>query len=240
MRLHTVFHGTIPKSSRSDDPNEDVVCPEGLPEYIQRVALSDGASESYDSLTLAQILCANWLESTPPRLRLKKVLKEFERRSELEGLGWAKAAAYARGSFATFLGVDLQKGNLTVLAIGDTMMFLHNPNSDLCTGMPYESLDQVPSRPLLVSSVRSQNTFYRPGQIKNFCRKFTVTPGTTILMMTDALGLWFLSQKTPDANTILKRLQNQVDFESFVLETRAANKIKDDDTTLIHLEVANE
>jgi hypothetical protein len=171
---------------------------------------------------------------------LKAVLREFEQRSDLSNLGWARMAAYERGSFATLLGISLIDKALSVEAIGDSMALIRDPASSLKRFLPYDHVDEVPSRPVLVSSIPSQNIYYRRATLSAHRWSFDVSPGTTVLAMTDALGLWLLGNADSSGGSALDHIRDQSAFESFVTGAREEKRMKDDDTTLVHLEVVDE
>jgi hypothetical protein len=64
-------------------------------------------------------------------------------------------------------------------------------------------------------------------------------PGDLILLMTDALAAWFLAEaelrRRPWA--LLERLDTQEDFETFVDLMRAGRAMRNDDVTLLKVEV---
>jgi len=94
----------------------------------------------------------------------------------------------------------------------------------------------VPPRPTLISSVRKDNTFYKPSILKDKHYSLNPKEGTHLFLMTDALALWAL--KKPKKNIkILFGIRNTADFERFVERERFQQRMKDDDTTLIHLQV---
>jgi hypothetical protein len=237
MHLECRLCETVPKSSRLED-NEDII---GLPastNNITRVALCDGASESYNSKALAEILKRRWMDGRIkiPSLGLKGILEDFNKEVDKSKLGWAQAAAFERGSFSTFLGLEFIQNTLRIFAIGDTMACVIEKAPYGIKFYPYNNLSEVPKKPILLSSIRKDNSFYKPSILKG--KHYSIIPkeGTHIFLMTDALALWTL--KKPKKNIkILFSIRNTADFERFVESERFKNRIKDDDTTFIHLQV---
>ena len=238
MHLECRLCETVAKSSRLDDLNEDIFDLSPLDQDSSRIVLCDGASESYNSRALAEILCKRWIDGriNIPKLGLKGILKDFNTEVDKSKLGWAQAAAFERGSFRTFLGVEFIQGTLKIFAIGDTMACVVKKAPQTIKFYPYDKIDEVPPRPTLISSVRNNNTFYKPSILKDKCSSIHLKEGEHIFLMTDALALWAL--KKPIKNIrILFGIRNTADFEGFVENERFNHRMKDDDTTLIHLQV---
>src|SRR5690349_5775286 len=101
--MYVAFQGSIPKDEQYPGENEDVLRGNTR---LNRLALSDGASESFDSKTWAGILAARQVNDavlTPTWVDAAVGL--YWEHYPPETLSWSKLAAFERGSFATLLGI---------------------------------------------------------------------------------------------------------------------------------------
>src|ERR1035437_11159350 len=105
--MYVAFSGSIPKDDQYASDNEDA-----LEIGPSRLAISDGASESFDSRSWAGILVSRFLadHSCSPAW-VEEAVALYERLYAGQTLTWSKLAAYERGSFATLLGVDCSTVN---------------------------------------------------------------------------------------------------------------------------------
>jgi hypothetical protein len=112
------FFGSIPKLPGDADRNEDAFT--WSPER-SALALSDGASESFDSRLWARILVRLFV--LKPVLSVSRVdlaIMAYTRRHDPQSMSWSRQAAFDRGSYATLLGVAVspELDQARVLAIG--------------------------------------------------------------------------------------------------------------------------
>lgn len=240
MRLRVDLAVTVPKDVEHRDLNEDAwACDEAL----TRFAMSDGASESFDSRTWANLLVKAYAaEPSFSSEWLAAVLVGYLEAVDYEALSWSKQAAFDRGSFATLLGLELAPngGEVEVLALGDSVAF-HLRGESLLVSFPYTTAEEFDARPLLLSTVAASNAFVsEPGFFgRNSCRTWTVQVGDLILMATDAVSQWALRQPEEgiDALGFLRTVESAEVFEAKVLELRREGRIRVDDSTLIRLVV---
>src|SRR2546423_200297 len=125
IRLATLFTGTVPKHSAFPEANEDKLrtCDDR-----QVYVLSDGASESYNSLLWAEVVVDSWFRGPPLRSLLRWVrnaIQQYESRSDRAKMSWSQEAAFERGSFASLLSVHWSReSSLRVSAVGDSIALL--------------------------------------------------------------------------------------------------------------------
>lgn len=98
-------------------------------ESLERIALSDGASESYNSKLWAKLLCNHFIDKQSFdefNLFIDNVIREYVLQHNLSEMSWSQISAYERGSFATFIGVDFDSflNKLTTISIGDSVCLL--------------------------------------------------------------------------------------------------------------------
>ncbi len=224
-------------------------------------ALCDGASGSSLPRPWATLLGQQWLkqpfqeidEATlsfwlqEPRESWHRWVQEtwkrtIDERNLLTGDKPMSAEVFRRtlqtGASATFLGLILNRENLTwyAVAIGDTCLFLFR--RDRSGGwrprlsFPLENSARFSDRPPLLPSngnnVAALAPYFR--SIKGDCR-----PGDVLMMATDALAQWLLSQleqQQPDWS-ILPSLTDPRRFAELVDKERQSSHMVDDDTTLV-------
>lgn len=209
-------------------------------EEHQLFALSDGASESYDSGLWSKILCLQWVAGggVASRPSLYARIRDYNDACRVATLSWSKQAAFERGSYATFIGIRRRHGAVQVLAFGDSLAVWHH--GDRAVTFPYCSAEQFDERPLCLSTVQVRN---EPAfaAVRVSYTTWPMEPGSSLLLMTDALGRWLLSQREARlARERLLRLSSEAEFAEFVLAERRAGAMKRDDTTLAVLSVEAE
>ena len=203
-------------------------------------ALSDGASESYNSKLWAKILVKNFVKTPIKELSsIEECIKEYEANEIVSSLSWSKQLAYERGSFATLLGVEYlpQSATVNILAIGDSLALLVD-DGRVVESWPFTSPDSFLLKPTLLSSRRDYNLFVSENDfiVKNtkaFCLSGLKNP--LLLCMTDAIGEWTLKGMIAENNN-LSRLCDLTSTRSFfeiVIQERHAKRMKIDDTTLV-------
>lgn len=234
--MFVAFQGSIPKDEQYPGDNEDVLRGNAR---LHRLALSDGASESFDSKTWAAIVAgrygtdpdvtANWIDAA---------VTLYEEHYPPEMLSWSKLAAFERGSFATLLGVsfDPALSRLSLVGIGDTTAALVS-NGSLLKTFPYQRADDFQRRPELLSTKRSLNEFVSGD---SYLLDHTATwdleglDDPVLLCVTDALGHWLLKdvEQGGIAWTQLVEMHSIDQLDALVQSERATKVLRVDDTTL--------
>lgn len=232
MRLD--LQATVPK--RTDEPNEDVC---GTLPFRHRYALSDGATESFAPRQWAQVVVQTFLErQVVDRDWIRRAGTRYARNFDRETMSWSAQAAFDRGSFATLVGLALDTNRQTarVLAIGDSLAVLGD-GSELRATFPYLSAEQFRQRPLLLATHLADNArLLAPGVLAQATVQWSLCGlhDPVLLLMTDALGAWLLSDSAARWSRLL-RLRNRVQFESLVRTERACGQMRRDDTTLLRI-----
>ena len=221
---HRSFVETLPRPGNDDCFSAS--------EERQLFAMSDGASESYDSGLWSKLLCLHWTlgGGVASKHALYSRIRDYSLACRPETLSWSKRASFERGSYATFLGVRRRHGAVQVLAFGDSLAVWHH--GDHVVTFPYCSAAQFAGRPICLSTLESRNKPALATTRASFTT-WPMRPGACLLLMTDALGLWLLSR--PDARLARERLlgfSDSNDFARFVLAERRSGEMKRDDTTL--------
>lgn len=239
MRLRVDLAVTVPKDIERRTLNEDAWA---IDESVTRVAVSDGASESFDSRAWASLLVNAYIADPAFSVDwLDGVLRAYLATVDYESLSWSKQAAFDRGSYATLLALEVAPNNdVEILALGDSVAF-HLRGNEFLASFPYTTAEEFDARPQLLSTVVAGNAFIRESGffISNTSRTWHVQTGDTILLATDAISQWALRERLPnqDALSYLRTVASLEAFESEVLELRRQARIRVDDSTLVRLVV---
>lgn len=240
MRLRVDLVASVPKDSERPELNEDTWA---LNEALTCIALSDGASESYDSRTWARLLVAKYAAN--PRFLpawVEESTIEYSQQVDFDSLSWSQQAAYERGSFATLLGLQLaENGNeVEVLAMGDSLA-CHFRADALLSTFPYNTAADFDARPALLSTISSKNAFLTEPDFfaRNTAKTWTIEAGDVILLTTDAVGQWLLREQAdePSSLSAIASIRSDSDLADLVLRLRVEHRMRYDDSTVVRLVV---
>jgi hypothetical protein len=239
MKLN--FFGSCPKDLSASDSNEDKF---SFSIDQGRYALCDGASESYNSKLWAQILANKFVND--PKISpawVDAAVIDYElQNAPASLLSWSKQAAYERGSFSTLLGIeyDSEHNTIDILAIGDSLAILVDIGAvtNTVASWPFSDPERFKEHPTLLSTLRTHNSFIGDAGFWTNSGKTFYLDGLSqpvLLCMTDALGEWALKESL-SAGVGLSTLitMSSIDqLNSFVVEERASNRMRIDDSTLL-------
>jgi hypothetical protein len=238
--MRIIFSGQVPKDILYQESNED--CFE-IDLSKGRLAVSDGASESFDSKTWARLLVSEFVRNPAINVDwLENVVLEYNKQYDLATLSWSKRASFDRGSFATLIGVEYfrEKNTLDVITIGDSMCaFIEG--GVLSKTFPYSLFEEFQQRPELLCTKRENNDFVQDNTFyTKHVTSLTVYPEreTHLLLMTDALAEWALRQEAegvPKWRELLD-MRSQEDLQELVLIEREEKRMRIDDVTLVVLD----
>lgn len=238
------FGGTVPKEFASPEANEDALA---LSDDGARFALSDGASDSFNSKLWANLLAHKFLAD--PGLNadwLAAALADYAAAHDFASMSWSKQAAFERGSFATLLGGEYfpEHHAVELLGVGDTVALLFDAG-DLVCAWPLDDPERFQERPSLLSTVARHNDFLTTGDFRTKHVKIVQLAelrAPQLLCMTDALGEWALrSLRDKDSGVSdLLSLQSEEQLAELVLRERAAKRMRIDDSTLLALSFERE
>lgn len=234
--MRTLFIGTCAKEPDRPEANEDAYAFSSDRQYL---ALSDGASESYDSRLWAQLLtsklasdphfCQEWIECAT---------SSYQGRHDFEMMSWSQQLAFDRGCFATLLGVEHDAVNhrLTLLGIGDSVAVLL-VGTAIVRAWPLDHPDRFKERPTLLSTLRTHNGFTQAPDFESLARAewdLSEFPEPTLLCMTDALGEWTLriAGNEPEKMSALLAIRTEEQLTALVISEREAKRMRLDDSTL--------
>lgn len=231
MRLRLDLVVSTAKDQKRQDLNEDAYALDK-----GRLALSDGASESYDSQTWAKLLTnAYVLDQRVSTSWVADKVQAYVASVDFASLTWSKQAGFERGSFATLLGLEMAPSgtDADVLAIGDSLALLVRNGMKL-TSFPFHNAEQFDARPELLSTLTAANVFVSKSDFfTSNSVTWSVQSGDQILLVTDAIGHWLLS--CDEALGILLTVKTQEEFERLVLERRSNKTMRLDDSTVLRI-----
>ncbi|WP_321868095.1 hypothetical protein [Paraburkholderia tropica] len=239
------FAASVPKELDSPTANEDALA---ISDGSNRFALSDGASDSFDSKLWAKLL-ANRFVADPGvnSAWVGGALSDYGAAHDFSAMSWSKQAAFERGSFATLLGGEYLADHHAVelLAVGDSVALLID-GDQLVSAWPFDDPNRFQERPSLLSTIQRHNDFL---DVSDFWTRHGTTlhldklSAPRLLCMTDALGEWALrslSRDNGDGLRELASLRSEEQLAELVLRERAQKRMRVDDSTLLVLSFERE
>lgn len=226
-----------PKAGNAAQEYEDAYAVE---EASLRYAVADGASETSFAKQWAEMLVDRFVREPPAPANLREWVTPMQ--AAWAGANQPKATAWyaeekARdGAFSSLLGLAIDQGRWRAMAIGDSCLFVVRAGK-LLHAFPLARADQFNNRPVLLSSVARANQ-----RVWDEVRldEGELAGKDQLLLMTDALAQWFLVEaelgRRPWA--ALAKASTQEGFSAFVDMLRSGGALRNDDTTLIRVEVA--
>ncbi|VWB09534.1 hypothetical protein BLA6860_00265 [Burkholderia lata] len=237
MQLVLEFQATVAKAIDEPKRNEDAVC---IDEGRGVFAVSDGASQSFDSRAWARLLVSRFVEQPAVNPEWVDVARQdYDRSWDYDSLSWSEQMAFDRGSFSTLLGCEWREHlrDLEIFAVGDTIA-VHLEGASIVQSYPYTAAHEFDQRPQLLSTRAEANRFvHSPSFNKNSGTVWHLNEGSVVLLMTDALGQWLLSQQggaEPRLNMLLSA-NTKTAFTELVLGQRSEGTLRIDDTSLLVL-----
>jgi hypothetical protein len=233
------FSGQVPKDVEYPQSNEDAFV---VDQQRAVAAVSDGASESFDSKTWANLLSTAFCRCPAVHAEwAEQLAQDYELVHEPSSLSWSKRAAFDRGSFATLLGVEYSAihSSLDVLAIGDSIAALIQ-NDKLIETFPYRTALEFQQRPQLLCTQRSNNAFLHDSNfysMHSMTWKIPTELASFVLLMTDALAEWAIRGQDEGLATwrTLLDIDSEESLQALVSTEREARRMRIDDVTLVCL-----
>jgi hypothetical protein len=231
------------------------------PQFL-RVIITDGASESMLASRWARYL-RDVFAAAPENLgteagfitayqraaagwEAELTRYKQERADRNSPIQWYEESGLARGAYSTLLAAEIrwaadgENARWTAAAIGDSCLF-HVREGKLRSAVPMRSSADFSNQPALLSS--------RGADAEVLGRYLTIktgdlAPGDTCYLATDALSAWFLRMaETGEAKDEpwrpLKELDgsSQEEFRELIGKLRDKGVIRDDDTTLVRVDI---
>jgi hypothetical protein len=218
-----------------------------------RFAVADGASESMLSGLWADLLVRTWCKARRRAMpQIIKAASEFweielaayleQRERSQRPIQWFEEPGLEKGAFATLLGIAFSttthaEGTWRASSLGDTCLFQVRDGS-LVASFPLERSADFDSRPKLVPS--------RPTDIAKVVGALDHAEGTwqtgdTFFLATDAVSAWFL--RATEAGLSPWKTWTGFDaadptaYRQWVAEQRGQGELRNDDSTVMRIEV---
>ena len=236
----------LPKRGSTEAEYEDSA---SLAQDRSRFAIADGASEASFSRDWAKQLVRAFTDkklSIPITLdELKPLQARWNKFVHRHPLPWYAEEKVNSGAFAAFVGLEFcEKQSVAGLekiwratASGDSCL-VQVRNDEIIKAFPLEDSVSFSNRPNLLSSAPSSNG--------NFSDLVMECNGTfsyedAFFLMTDALACWFFKERELGNKPWipLRDLDTQdgVLFQKFVEDLRSADRMKNDDVTLLRIDI---
>lgn len=249
----------LQKSGSRVEEYEDAFWPRwnGVREFDRfHVAIADGATEGSFSKLWASMLVRSFGYMRSPittenfRRRIDRRSREWNKQTTQLPMAWYAREKLRQGALSTLLGVTLDSdqqegdrgGTWSALAVGDSCLFQVHDN-ELVSALPMRQASDFGFQPRLISSVPSKNSILWT-EISSLVHKGTWLEGDTLLLMTDAMAAWFLSEYE-QGRTPWKHLQElasmprplSTDFGDFIVNMRRMGRMRNDDVTVLAIQI---
>jgi len=241
---------SVQKAGGSVEENDDAGSPSGerdLEASPFRCAIADGATESSFSGLWAKLLVRAFVRgglSDPANSDELQLLQEqWSNLVHRRPLPWFAETKLKDGAFAAFVGLTLgarnasEEGTWECVAAGDSCL-AHVRDDQLLQCLPIASPQDFSNRPHLISSLINRN-----GALKENVHRASGSwcQDDSFFLMTDALACWFLAQSLAGGKPwrVLLDLETEssTPFSEFVDQQRDSGQMKNDDVTLLRVDV---
>jgi len=217
---------------------------------LARCVVVDGATEAYDAIRWVGLLVEGFLGVDDPAGAPALTDRGMDGWFALLQDRWLAAAPAsfanifeerkfrADGSFATLLGCELDLGprpRWSAVALGDTVLF-HVRGGRLVAQFP----------PLVEFGLNPDGVFTRPAERDRMRAALAYADGPLavedrLYLATDALAEWMVRAGAADPVRLwrlLGGLDHPAQFRHLVTDRRRAGELKNDDVTLLRVEIA--
>lgn len=216
-------------------------------EWPVRAAVADGATESIFAQAWAETLVEGLCRTSVTPEALATALPDWQATwasavaDQADEMPWYTAAKAQEGAFATLLGLELRSdGRWRAVGIGDSVLFQLR-DATLRRAWPYTDPEAFSNRPVLLSS-RAHQEHPVPGAVQAVAGRWR--RGDTFLLATDAVAAWLLRAEQPQehrpgprTDPPAARTWDADAFRDAVAAARADNRLRNDDSTLLVLDV---
>lgn len=246
--IKLLFSESIPKESILTSYNEDAFKFSSL---NQTFSLCDGASESFDSKSWANILAQHFImQPEVSEEWMMECIQKYIKGLDFSNLTASQCIAFEKGSFATFIGVKNENNCIKITCIGDSYIFFFNnlrnnfENIDVLEEKRVFAKPNFSDNPTLLSTKVINNSFLDFNDLKNtdYYQELDLEEhkDTYLVCATDAVAEYIFNyledyghKKTFE---LLKSfIQEKDEFKHLVISCRELKKMAVDDSTLVIL-----
>jgi hypothetical protein len=210
-----------------------------------RFAVTDGATEGFNSRRWARALAVAWVRRDIEPLDLpglqagvQSLGERLQARYRRKTLPWYLEEKARQGSFAAFVGLSIQpSGDFDVLALGDCCL-MHEGSGDFFS-FPLTSPEDFTNQPMLVPSRLAdypECVAYLKQCHRTLCR------GDRLLLMSDAIACWYLGHARGDRvtrDTFHDCLTtcDHTTLSQLIQSERSSKRLRNDDVAVLRLDV---
>jgi len=234
----------LPKSGNTVAECEDALSFKQTKSFL-KVALADGATESSFAKEWANLLTIDLVKSKNFSLkyitgRLPTLRNLWLSEVTKIPLPWYAEAKLEKGAFSTLLGmtIDLKKNIYSCIGIGDCCLFQVR-SDDMIFSFPVQKSSEFSNSPFLLTTKKDDDK-----ELKAYLKKAKgkIEKGDYLFLMSDALAYWFASENEKGEKPweILLGISEDTSknaFEDWLNIKRREKQIKNDDTTLLIIEI---
>lgn len=232
----------LPKDGSSDSEYEDAAA---IAKDKSRFAVADGATEaSFSGIWAKQLVRA----FTDKRLsvpiltdELKPLQSKWQKIVHRHPLPWYAEEKAGDGAFAAFVGLEFfqeppEAGavrNWRATAAGDSCL-IQIRNEQILVAFPLANSGSFNDRPNLLGSVVNGN-----GSLESISKSSgSISADDIFFLMTDAIACWFLKEhERGNKPWNALETQDKASFKRFAASLRAEKQMKNDDVTLVRIDV---
>ncbi len=245
---------SVPKSSHKLEANEDAFAPsvnerEFITDTFFQCAVADGATRSVYSRIFARSLvdiCSGAKKTTTLQNVIQNAREDWNRTIKNYNVNNAVNQVMSDGAYSTILWLQvytvdtdngLQNYAWKAQAVGDTCLFHYRKEYPLRILPVCNSIDFT-NHPRLIGSVKSQVHSIAEWEFSGSWEF-----GDDFFILTDSIAKWMLQEVESGGNpgSILKEILSFKDannkFEQWVQGLRVRNKLRDDDTTAVWINI---
>lgn len=242
LRPFVRFAGKVPKNG-----NSHLECEDSFRVTEAAFAVADGASDAIYSDVWSGILADSYCRTSEAHswdaehfsdwiAGCRSEWRRWEEQLADKELPWFVREKLQSGSFATFAGLSFspdRSGAWKAFAYGDACLFVVRGDA-LALSFPLTASDQFDNAPSLISTVRHLTD----DRIR--VAEGIACPGDRFYLVTDALAQWFLADYERGEKPWIAfdyGISGDAELDLFVTEVRERRSLKNDDVTLVSLEV---
>jgi hypothetical protein len=232
----------LPKQGHELSECEDAI---GVNETAYRFAVADGATEAFDAGNWSRRLAQNWVNQSGLLNQndfWQWLIAEGQALTESwkgQPLTWYSEAKQRLGSFAAFVGVeiDFTERTWTAIALGDSCI-IHVRGDELVDSFPLSDSKLFGSAPVLAPSSAATNAH---AQNEIAVSSGRLLAGDELLLLSDAVASWHLMLSEQSDASTKSRLTELLDCDNesalaeFLELQRSSGRLKNDDVAIVRL-----
>lgn len=212
-----------------------------------RVAVADGATESLFSDAWADILVNSYVDSGAEFLNpcdLESAHQEFVQKVSPQILQmpeirhWFMYEKLERGTHATLAAVEISSlEKIQIVTVGDSCVFWHSGNAEKVKMLPELSPEDFGVFPASICHIAKT---WQSLEQKIVKQEVLFQDPLQMVLCTDAIACWLVTELQNDGSSAwetLLQLSDYISFTSFVKALREQNNIRNDDVTLVLIDV---